>query len=509
MQENYFIKYMKYRAKYLELKKNFNQKGGAIFQANDNFLSNYTKIPNSGQQNCGIYLSNDNRKIIKCGGSYSSKLQEMLENINKNYPNYKIFPKIYNVYEYDNNNYIEMEKFEGDLTQYLYEVLPQNILLQMDNLTYDEKQFYYILFNDSIPKTMNGKSFNIYDYDKMINYLYHHQDEIDQVTIIKKSGQEYYNNIKINKYTDYKNIIDNINKINELLLNPYFANYNIFIKKYEKFLEIYQEQFNNIMPTIEQQIYRLKLLLINIGLDYIDDKLDNYAFNYSDNNEHLGIVWSNNKLINGKYLNISILDWDSGLTKSYGEIRSNFKNFSKYGQYNIILLKEDNLSSYDETNNIFNLDARLINFLKKEYKLALRTYTGMESLKDFNEVTELGNKVILSLDLSEVYLKYLLNEYSIDNLKSRYGYNLFYIDRRPIINYDSSKKYLIKCDTINQNRYKNPEYQKTLLYLLFKNDKVYLVNYNKTTKNYDEIELEQKAFSNFEIFDFIKEYCTI
>ena len=433
-----------------------------IYKNNNSFLKNYTKIINSGQQNCGIYLSNDKKRIIKCDSVYNKKLQITLDKINSTYPNYKIFPNIYNIYEYNNNVYTEMEKFEGDLTQYLYEILPKNILLNMPNLIDAEKDFYYKLFNSCIPKTFNNNdeySLDISDYDKL----------------------------------------------NELLMNPYFANYKVFIKKYEEFIKIYMEQFNNIFTTIQQQIYRLILLLINIGLNYIDYKLDNFAFNYSDTNEHLGIQWSNNKLINGKYLNVSILDWDSGLRNyDFNIILPKFNTFIKYGQYYINLLKNNNLYDHE---NLLKLDTRLLDFLKKEYKLEIKELNSMNTLDDFNKFTHIGNKVIvdININLPKLYMKYLLEEYSIKNIKA----NKFYIEKKPIIDYDGSRKYLIKCDTLNQIKYKNPKYQQTLLYFLFKTEKIYLVNFNKTTKKYEQNEVILDQYSNYLLINLIRDYCTI
>ena len=85
---DYRTKYLKYKNKYLSLKNKYNSIN------NSDFLNNYTKIPNSGQRNCGIYLSDDRQRIMKCDGSYNETLQKNLEKINVKYPNYKIFPKI-------------------------------------------------------------------------------------------------------------------------------------------------------------------------------------------------------------------------------------------------------------------------------------------------------------------------------------------------------------------------------------------------------------------------------
>jgi hypothetical protein len=305
-------------------------------------------------------------------------------------------------------------------------------------------------------------------------------------------------NINFYKYSDYETQIKNINKLNDLFKNQYLAN-ELFIKKYEEFLNSYNKHFNQIFETIIQQIYRLLLLLINIGLYYGDFKLDNFAFNYSDSNEHLGIKWSNNKLINGKYLNVSIIDWDSGLlnysmNNSFPEI----KRFSKYGQYYINVLKENNLNNYNKENNVLRLDPILLNFLEKEYKLEINELSNMTTLDDFNNYTQKGNEVIftLNLNLTKIYMQKLLLEYSIENIKQ----NKFYIEQKPIIDGDD-KKYLIKC--INQ------KLKIILSYFLLQGDEIYLVIYNKITKKSFGYKLTQDIFgSNWELFEHIKKFCT-
>lgn len=107
-------------------------------------------------------------------------------------------------------------------------------------------------------------------------------------------------------------------------------------------------------------------------------------------------------------------------------------------------------------------------------------------------------------------LEYILNRYSIENLEAsinnlRFGYNNFYIDKNPIYDYDGSKKYLIKwIYNIKDNKYKN-----NLLYFLYKDNQIYLVNYNKKYKNYEYHELMHDIFMDYRIFDLISSYYSI
>ncbi len=96
-------------------------------------------------------------------------------------------------------------------------------------------------------------------------------------------------------------------------------------------------------------------------------------------------------------------------------------------------------------------------------------------------------------------LDFILNRFSIENLETTI-YNNFYIDKTPIYNYDESKKYLIKWKN------KNNKYQNILLYIMYKDDIIYLVNYNKISKIYEFYEIMKNSYIDYRIFDFISSF---
>ncbi len=95
-------------------------------------------------------------------------------------------------------------------------------------------------------------------------------------------------------------------------------------------------------------------------------------------------------------------------------------------------------------------------------------------------------------------INYILNRYSIDNLYTTI-YNNFYIDNKPIYNYDGSIQYLIKLN-------KKYKYKNNLLYILYKNNIIYLVNYHKINKKYDYYEIMKDIYIDYRIFDIISAF---
>jgi len=96
---NYYRqKYIKYKNKYISSKNN--QIGGYFNK------SEWNEIPNSGQQNCGIYISDRYPdKIVKCeDGLQDNKIGIELQEINKNF-----FPQIYGTDHVKKNIYYNGE----------------------------------------------------------------------------------------------------------------------------------------------------------------------------------------------------------------------------------------------------------------------------------------------------------------------------------------------------------------------------------------------------------------
>ena len=116
----YYKKYLKYKNKYLELK----------FQSGGNYtlnLEEWTEIENSGQQNCGIFLSKKYPDyILKCGTS--SETSSWVNEINQQV---QLFPKIINDTIMNEGNYTTMQKLDGDITSIFFNLFPKIILDKM------------------------------------------------------------------------------------------------------------------------------------------------------------------------------------------------------------------------------------------------------------------------------------------------------------------------------------------------------------------------------------------
>jgi hypothetical protein len=109
----YEKKYLKYKNKYIKLK---NQIGG-IFTLN---LKEWVLIENSGQQNCGIFISSVYPTLIlKCGTN--SYIISMANEINQIM---QLFPKIIDNTYIDPNNYTTMQKLDGDITSIFFNLFP-------------------------------------------------------------------------------------------------------------------------------------------------------------------------------------------------------------------------------------------------------------------------------------------------------------------------------------------------------------------------------------------------
>lgn len=372
---NYYQKYLKYQKKYQNLI------GGTFGEViniptlesvkDNTFLNNYREIPNSGQKNCGIFISDIYKdKLIKCG-SYLHTIEPVLK-LQQSHPKYynlNIFPKLYQYYKYQDKNYIEMERLDGDTTELLYEILPRKILDNMPISKEEQDNIYdfYFLF---VPNTMNSK---IPYYDDLILYFLNNPNGYpDIIEDYIKMVNESYDSIKITDSNDieyefsnqfkYHSSLQEDETIRKYVYDSQVKSFDVLsflgkIKPFEKsnyfkFLEIFEPQFKLLFNFIRKQIIMLELILISIGFNYIDIKLDNFGFKLSEElKPHLGILWEEGKEIFGVYIYIYIIDWDSGLfpfDDSYNEnplknfIKS-FNNFSKYGQHGHTIISECNL----------------------------------------------------------------------------------------------------------------------------------------------------------------------
>jgi hypothetical protein len=92
----------------------------------------------------------------------------------------------------------------------------------------------------------------------------------EQIRVLHLKVLQYQFGINLKQFEN----IDNIVK-----LFAYPAISNII---YQEFIEMYKSEFAKLIKSIFQQIYKLKLLLRNMGLKYTDNKLDNFAFVFGE-----------------------------------------------------------------------------------------------------------------------------------------------------------------------------------------------------------------------------------
>lgn len=197
------------------------------------------------------------------------------------------------------------------------------------------------------------------------------------------------------------------------------------ITKYEPHPEINFKKFNNILNcfcirasklliTIIQQIYRIKMLLMQLCLNYNDDKLDNYGYILSDfNSEHLGVQWKNNK-IEDKYFFITLLDWSSGLTNQPFQLNDlldsfNFCKFRKYGQKDILKVIDKILPNYDSDTNQLKLELDELRLYTTQW--TLKYDQSIRSSKKIFDTIEANNDIIIDYEYSRLqFLEFVLSE---------------------------------------------------------------------------------------------------
>jgi hypothetical protein len=249
-------------------KKNIkNYKGGfhkIISVDNTDFLNGYTQIQNSGQKNCGIYINVLEKKIIKCENINEEKL-DLLDKIYTEYPNFNIFPEIYNIYSYNGNHYTEMFKFDDDVSGLLYKILSLECLdkmIELGEIHPDDKIYYHNIFMAIIKKTIrnydsSNPDINFIEFPNGLQYFYENREKLNNFN-------EEVNKVEIsNREKPYKKQIINIT----------FAGFTIPI--YEKF-DAYIENIDNIVklfahPNISNTIYQkfIKIFMLNIKINIL------------------------------------------------------------------------------------------------------------------------------------------------------------------------------------------------------------------------------------------------
>ena len=399
--QNSYKKYMKYKCKYLNLKggnkekdasKNNekylsqrNLKGGMyIEEKQDNsFMNIWQKIPTSGKQNCGIFISDiEKDKIMKCVDQIDLKIIEEVNEINKKN---HLFPLIYSLIKYKDNYYEIMERLDGDLADIFYKIIPNIVIDEMkldDNI---RKQFMDIIklktamsefgtvyLDDIIVKSFKDKIY-FESFEKFVNE-----------NINNKQGARFDNKY----FFTYDMMINYLTKIKKLKeFNEYIKGYSIDPKIFEAFIVSVMNAIKEVYNDVVQGIKFIKDDLYELGYEYLDNKFSNYGYKASAIRHSF-----NDIMILGQYYTFYFIDWDSGLQKydvvhsthakewALNKINEEYKNkyrdYAVYGHMPLKYYLHPVLISLDEETyilpkNFLDISDELYQILTKRYIVEL------------------------------------------------------------------------------------------------------------------------------------------
>ena len=178
-------------------------------------LSEWDKIPNFGIDNCGIFIHKKNPDILlKCENR--SAPSEQYQNAKKlQDAGHHLFPRIIDMKIVDGKQYTTMERFDGDLTQFFTEQIPNDIL-----------------------------------NDKANGYTEEQKKEIKELIALK------------------------LHKIVSPSITAFTITKNIFDVFMQKLFSVYYNVYENIL----YRLANLNIRLFYIGYSWNDPKFDNYGY---------------------------------------------------------------------------------------------------------------------------------------------------------------------------------------------------------------------------------------
>ena len=306
-------------------------------QSEHEFLKGFTRIPNSGQHNDGIFIKDD--ELIKCTRFDARKINNSVNEINSGEA---IFPIIYDTYydELSEKTFTKMLKLDGDITSLFYEYIPNEVLNEMGLLSL--KEDIMKIFNAKVPKTM-GKN--------LIKYAYYKANSLD-----------------VGQFTEIRDYFKEVNK-------------NVSYEIYDTFMKKVLENIRNYYLKITTTMVKLQLQLLEKGYRYIDKKFDNYGYMFVNSRVDLSMPFYDT------YIRFYILDWESGLFPlSHNDspldditrdIKGCFKYYGTNGQYNIRNFNATMVNTQCIQNNIEE-QAKIKAFLNlpdELYKIVMSDYT--------------------------------------------------------------------------------------------------------------------------------------
>lgn len=397
---------MSYKQKLLKYNKKIQLAGSSEFVLN---LDEWYEIPNEGHQNCGIFLSEKYPKYLcKCEPIEMGDYHEITDIVNHINSQIQLFPIIINSTRIDTKNYLTMQKLDGDITSFYYNLL-SNIALDTMSISKEQKHDILLLFRGKMYYTLknfNSKdNFNLVHLDNFSMQCVIDDDFYEEYKKYKEDHPEIINTwssvkIKEKEYSLFHNqdnfliesVKDKIRKIKTIS--------NITFELYDSFITKLLELWTMYHPIISREIIKIKLLLANLGYSYEDSKYDNLGYILNDNPDN------DAPLIFDKYLHVYFIDSTSGLNNTYdlnricNNIILTINSGVDYTVNGDGYLSEINLSvlPYNPINlDPLGLDPEIIKIIEKEYRFDTTPY---RHIYNFTNITDLEIHIFGSPKLS-------------------------------------------------------------------------------------------------------------
>lgn len=294
---DYRSKYVKYKSKYLKMRfKNAANASASATEPLQHFLLGYYEMPNYGQMNCGIFISDTERdKLIKC----DSTNREILPLIAKLNAEQSLFPKIYDVFDDPDSAqyYVKMQRMRGDITSLFYDYFPTKVLADM-HLDSQTAASIMKIFNAKIPKTQGNLSIHV--------------------------GNE---------------ITEDIGSL-LAQMRDYFSDVDVNFDTYDNFMQTLLDEISAHYDNIISGIIRLKIELYKEGYEYTDNKFDNFGYIFVDRTD---VQDTDINIGDDVWIRLYILDWGSGLSEADDhtinniarELANKCAEYGTHGQYNM------------------------------------------------------------------------------------------------------------------------------------------------------------------------------
>jgi len=288
-------------------------------------------ITNSGQHNCGIFIKENNNKVImKCENSKKSLV--IYSDLLKKHIPFKFIPDIYRYnFKLDEkgkyNYYYEMERFNCDVTQLLFEILPKKNIEE---------------YNHENSQNINIDKF--YNLFKIIIKNSNPDQDIQSIIVY----QNYYPWPEFSATADSKiSAAKSIINIKERFC-PLEFNFEI----YKDLMSKYLSKLLSLLNAILSQIVILQNNLYEYNIRLSDLKFDNFGIIFKESNEsYFGIELENNKFYDS-YFFVYALDFESSVSimqtdeektaeektaenKEYIKIIENISRWNFYGGYKL------------------------------------------------------------------------------------------------------------------------------------------------------------------------------